>query len=262
MLDHFDATFVVTAIVAAFGLIWGSYLNVVVYRLPRGLSTAVPGSHCPRCSSRIRAFDNVPVLSWLVLGARCRRCGGGISLRYPLVEAMVAAIFVLGFRRFDRPLEILVAWILGCVLLAVALIDYDRRVVPMVLTLPLGLAGWCLQPWLGWTGPWNALLTSLAAGALVFAASAGWRRLTSEAGFGAGDAHVLVLVGAFFGAATTFRVAFLALLAAAVSGGLLALAGRLDRRGLPLATFLGAAALWALLLDPGTSADLVRWGLR
>ena len=146
LLEYF-----VSATVALFGLIWGSYLNVVVYRLPRGLSTAFPASHCPRCMSRIRPLQNVPVLSWILLGAKCRECRGVISLRYPLLEVATAAIFMLGFFRFDRPLAILTSWVLGWTLLSLALIDLDRRVVPAVLTLPLAFGGWAARrpPWAG-----------------------------------------------------------------------------------------------------------------
>lgn len=267
----------VNGCVAVFGLIWGSYLNVVVYRLPKGLSTAVPPSHCPRCSSRIGPLENVPVLSWILLGARCRHCRGSISARYPIVETAVAGIFLLGFYRFPEPAGILVGWILGCILLALALIDFDRREVPVVLTLPVGVLGWALQPILGWTPPLEAVWTSLLAVALLIAVSKVWswmaegrRPAISDAALGLGDAYCVFLIGSFFGFEATLRIVILALagatVVAALSKAWSALRGTLGRStdpadrlplALPLVTFLAASALWYLLLDPkGPGLDL------
>lgn len=257
-----------------FGLIWGSYLNVVVYRVPRGLSTAVPSSHCPRCSVRIRSFDNVPVLSWVLLRARCRSCKGTISARYPLVESAVGAAFLLGFHRFERPVEILVAWVLACVLLALVLIDYDRRLVPLVLVVPMIVAGWALQPLLHWAPLGDAVLASILGAALVLGAAKLWQHLCGEVGLGAGDAYVLALIGAIFGVDLTLRVLAVALVAAGCASLLLVvwttLAAWSARRfghklplppkSLPMASFLGLAALWFLLFDshgPGTAALLL-----
>lgn len=255
-----------TAVAALFGLIWGSYLNVVVYRLPKGLSTAVPASHCPRCSSRIRPFHNVPVLSWILLGARCRDCRGAISARYPLVEMAVAAIFVLGVHRFDQPFAVLASWVLGWTLLVLGLIDFDRRLVPLVLTLPLGLAGWVAQWSLGWTSPWSAVWTAMLAFLAVLGLTAVWTRLPGRGGvaaegpaLGLGDAYAVFLLGSFFGPEPTLRIVFLAALAAVVVLAASWLAARVSRwagrRALPLSrlpmvTFLAFAALWVLLLDP------------
>ena len=258
----------VVGIVAVFGLIWGSYLNVLVYRLPKGLSTAIPSSHCPRCSSRILPIDNVPVLSWMLLGARCRRCRGAISARYPLIEASVAALFVLGFRRFDEPLEILVSWILGCILLALALIDFDRRLVPIVLTLPVGVAGWVLQPSLGWTTPLDAVVASLLGAGLLVGLSVGWRQARGgsgpgglkDLGLGLGDVYGVFLVGAFFGTESTLLIVLWAaagavaiLLASRSLAALQRLFGRAATpiESLPWVTFLALAALWWLLVATG-----------
>lgn len=255
-----------SAVAALFGLIWGSYLNVVVYRLPKGLSTAVPASHCPRCSSRIRPFHNVPVLSWILLGARCRDCRGTISVRYPLVEMAVAAIFLLGFHRFDQPFEVFVSWVLGWTLLALALIDFDQRLVPLALTLPLGLAGWAAQWGLGWTSPRSAAGTSMLAFLAVLGLTAVWARLRGCGGvaadgpaLGLGDAYAVFLLGSFFGPEPTLRIVFLAALAAVVVLAASWLAARVSRWAgrsaspldrLPLVTFLALVALWVLLLDP------------
>ncbi|MDA8015911.1 MAG: prepilin peptidase [Thermoanaerobaculia bacterium] len=245
--------------VAIFGLIWGSYLNVVVYRLPQGLSTAVPASHCPRCRSRIWPVDNIPVLSWLLLAARCRSCGGAISVRYPLVEVSGATVFVLGLRRFDDPFEMATGWLVACVLLALALIDYDRRLVPLVLTLPLGVLAWVLQPFLGWASPLDAVATSCLGSVVFLALSRAWgwwSQSPGDGGLGLGDAYVMFLIGGFFGLQSTLRIVLLALLGAVAvlflsrsASWILRRSGRFEEplARLPLVTFLSGAALWVLL---------------
>lgn len=252
---------------AAMGAVWGSYLNVVVYRLPRGLSTAVPGSHCPRCACRIRPWQNVPVLSFLFLRGRCTVCGGSISWRYPLAEATTAAIFVAAGLRFDAWIEILFAWALGFVLLALALIDLDRRVLPERLTLPALLVALCLQPLLGWTEPAMAVLAAAMGGLGMEALSRLWKLAAGTRGFGAGDAHLVALLAAAFGPEDALRALFLALLAAFCLGaparalGLLSLRLPSKGRGLPFGLFLGLAGLFVLLFDPaGVGVDnLAGW---
>lgn len=270
----FVEAFVIVA-VAVLGLIWGSYLNVVVHRLPRGLSTAVPASHCPRCSSRIRPSQNVPVFSWLLLGARCRDCGGAISARYPLVEAAVAGLFLLGFHRFAEPLAVFVSWVMAWLLLALALIDWECRLVPIVLTLPFGVAAWALQPHLGWTEPLDAVMTSALAIAAALLLSSAWGRLRGararlDPALGLGDAYALFLVAAFFGFEATLRTVLVALVGAVVVLAASWLrsnfSGRYGRRRpalerLPLVTFLALAALWVLLIAPEGPGVVVRPGL-
>jgi len=147
----------------------GSFLNVVVYRLPAGMSIVHPGSHCPACKHPIRWFDNLPVVSWFLLRGRCRDCGADIAARYPLVEALVAALFLavgaiegysLGANLPPRPVAVVDSLItppmrageaagivtyhllLVCTLLAAALVEYDGRRLPWRLAVPAGVAGW------------------------------------------------------------------------------------------------------------------------
>jgi len=133
----------------------GSFLNVVVYRLPRGLSLWHPPSHCPHCQTRLRPWDNVPVLGWLWLRGRCRYCGAGISWRYPLVEAATAVWFALAGWRFASGFALLGALILGAWLLTLALIDGDTLTLPDGLLksgLVLGLLWQCTDGWSGVVG--------------------------------------------------------------------------------------------------------------
>ncbi|MBV8200459.1 MAG: prepilin peptidase, partial [Acidobacteria bacterium] len=133
--------FLLDAYAAAMGLIAGSYLNVVIYRLPRGLSTVLPRSACPACGAPIAARDNLPLLSFVLLGGRCRACKAPIAWRYPLVEAATALLFVGCLERFGLSLAALAAALYGCLMIALGLIDLEHLILPDRLTLPGIAAG-------------------------------------------------------------------------------------------------------------------------
>ena len=134
-----------TAALAGFcfvlGLIIGSFLNVVIWRVPRGESVVSPPSHCPRCDAPIKPFDNVPVLSWLLLRGACRNCGERISARYPAVELLTGAVFAAMALRLGYDWALPAFLYLGAVCVALALIDLDTRKLPNVLTLPSYVVG-------------------------------------------------------------------------------------------------------------------------
>ena len=133
----------VAAVVVAglFGLLIGSFLNVVAWRLPRGESLASPGSHCPSCGEPVRPYDNIPVLSWLLLRGRCRHCGQPISIRYPLVELATAAAFagVVAAQGFDDDLVLELPFVAA--LIALAAIDFDHKLLPNRIVYPLAAYG-------------------------------------------------------------------------------------------------------------------------
>jgi leader peptidase (prepilin peptidase)/N-methyltransferase len=192
-------TFIITAAVALFGLIIGSFLNVVAYRVPAGMSVVTPPSACPHCGHAVRPLDNIPVVSWLVLRGRCRDCGDAISPRYPVVEAVTGVLFVL------TALIIGTAWVLPAYLwfvgvtVAVTLTDLDHKLIPNRILFPgtavavvlLG-AGAVLDGNLG--DFWRALLAAAAyfVGLLVLALIAG-------GGFGFGDVKLGFVLGLFLG---------------------------------------------------------------
>jgi leader peptidase (prepilin peptidase)/N-methyltransferase len=233
---------------AVLGLICGSFLNVVVHRLPRGGSVLYPRSACPWCGGAIAPRDNVPVLSYLLLRGRCRRCGGPISPRYPLVEAATALLFVASLLRFGAGPR---GWIGGLflgLLLALAAIDVEHLLLPDALTLPGILAGLVLQPWLPETTLLDAVVGCLAGAGVLILGMNFWYWWRSEEGMGMGDVNMLALIGAFLG----WQGASVALLAAAVSGALTGLALLATGRSglgtkLPFGAFLalgGAIALF------------------
>ena len=182
---------------AAFGLLIGSFLNVVAHRLPARMSLSMPASHCPSCETPIKPYDNIPVLSWLILRGRCRHCAEPIAARYPLVEAGTALLFaaVVAVHHADTA-----ALVLGLVLVAflvpIALIDLDHRLIPNRLTLPAAVAAIVLGTALDPGGEVERLIAG-AAGALVL----GLPALLNPKGMGLGDAKLVGVLGLFLGAA-------------------------------------------------------------
>lgn len=191
---------------AAFGLIIGSFLNVVAFRLPGRMSLSLPASHCPSCETPIKPYDNIPLLSWLILRGRCRSCAESISARYPLVEATTAALFVavVAVHHADTA-----ALVLGLVLVAflvpIALIDLDHRIIPNRLTLPAAVLAIVLGTALDPGGQVERLIAGAAAAAVL-----GLPALLRPTGMGMGDAKLVGVLGLFLGLAVVpaFFVAF------------------------------------------------------
>lgn len=242
--------------VAIFGLIVGSYLNVVVYRLPLGLSTVYPRSQCPGCGSLIRARDNVPVLSFLLLRGRCRTCGTPISWRYPLVEAITGALFVACLLRFGLTPQAATAVVFSCLMLVLALIDYDHMILPDRITLPgvaVGIASQLVAPL---AGLWPAVIGALVGAGILLAVWGLWLLVRREEGMGLGDVKMLALVGAFLGWQGVLVTLFFGALSGSIVGIALMRRGSVDMRSkLPFGVFLALGGLVALFFgDP-----LVAW---
>jgi leader peptidase (prepilin peptidase) / N-methyltransferase len=227
-------TAIATATVGLLGGLIGSFLNVVAYRVPRGESVVTPASHCPSCGRPVRPRDNVPVLSWLLLRGRCRDCAAPISARYPLVEALTALAFLaVALARGVEP-ELALYLPLTALLIAVAAIDLEHRIVPNRLLAPAGV--WAVAAWavvdLGF------LPEALAAGAGAFAFLL-LAALAYPAGMGMGDVKLAGVMGLYLGLAVipALLVAFLA--GSAVGIAILAREGADARKkGVPFAPFL------------------------
>jgi leader peptidase (prepilin peptidase)/N-methyltransferase len=239
------------AIFALFGLVFGSFLTVVVHRVPKGESVVAPRSRCPRCGARIRAWENVPVLSWLALRGRCRRCGQAISIEYPLVELATGGLFALAGALIE-PLyaAILVAPFLG-LMLAVAIIDARWRIVPNRIVYP-SLVIYAVAITVGHlTGGGVDILTGL----LGVAAYGGPMLLVALAlpgGLGIGDVKLAALIGLVLGSLRLALVGVAAFLGI-VGGGIAAvLAMAVLRWGrkqhMPFGPFLAAGGVLAALV--------------
>lgn len=251
---------VVLAVLAALlGLAVGSFLNVVVWRVPRGESVVTPRSHCPRCDAGIRPRDEIPVVSWLLLRGRCRDCRAPISARYPLVELLTAAVFVAVAVRFRHDLGLLPAYLyLGALGVALALIDFDVKRLPNVLTLPAYVVGPLLLVLAVLSrdgGGWSALLRALGGLAAMFAFYFVLWYGTRGRGMGFGDVKLAGVVGLFL-AFLGWQVWLVGLFAGFFVGGVVGIAlmagGRAGRKTkVPYGPFMLLGALIAVLVGTG-----------
>ncbi len=206
---------VLLGICALVGLVVGSFLNVVVWRVPRHESIVRPGSHCPNCETELSPFENVPVLAWLALRGRCRHCQARISARYPLVEILTAALWVGIGQRFGATWEVPAYCVLAAGLVALSLIDLDHFLLPNRVLYPVGFmfAGLMLVP-AAVEPSWTAYLRGVEGGAAAF----------------------LVFLGLFLGF----------LLGAVVGSALIALKLRTRKQPVPFGPFMAAGALTAI----------------
>ncbi len=245
---------IASAFALVLGLVLGSFLNVCIHRLPRGESVVRPGSHCPSCGAAIRWYQNVPVVSWIALRARCASCGARISARYPAVEALAGVLSLALFRAYGLTAAFAVSTVFALALLVLFFTDLDHRLLPDRVTLPglaVGAATSWANPFLD-GDPGRRALISLAGAALgagfLWAVGAIWRRARGVEAMGLGDVKMMAMVGAFTGP----RGVLFTLLAASVSGAAGGVA-RIPLRGgslkdtLPFGCFLAPAALAALL---------------
>jgi leader peptidase (prepilin peptidase)/N-methyltransferase len=238
-----------------FGLVIGSFLNVVIYRLPLGQSLATPPSRCRACGYSLRWFDNIPVLSWVFLRGRCRKCGVSVSWQYPLVELITGVLFVLVVSL--TPMGPLVAsrLILVCILIALFGIDLEHQILPNSITLPgivIGVLFSLIVP----PGLKDALIGAAVGGGSLYAIAAAYYLWRREEGMGMGDVKMLAMIGAFLGWKAVLVTLILASFCGALVGlGMMALQRGSMKYALPFGTFLALGSLAAMFVgDP-----LVTW---
>jgi len=215
--------FVATALGLLGGMV-GSFLNVVIYRVPAGLSIVRPGSSCPGCGEFIRWYDNVPILSFLFLGRRCRHCREPISWRYPLVEALVAGLMLLLYWRFGLSKELAVHFVFVAALVAVTFIDIDHRIIPNEISLPGVVVAFACS--FLWPGFWrSSLIGLLVGGGGLLALSWTYSLIRGREGMGMGDVKLLALLGAWLGWQCLLFVMLFASIQGIVVSVVLALSG-------------------------------------
>ncbi len=233
----------IAVVAGLFGLVIGSFLNVVIHRVPIRQSVVWPSSRCPSCGERIKSFDNLPVLSYLVLRGRCRNCKARISPRYPLVEALTGVLFALAAYEFGLSLSLVWALVLISVLVMLAGTDLEHRLLPNTIVGPAAVAGFLLSAAIDPGGWWVYLVSAVAVAAGLFALA-----LAYPGGMGMGDVKMGGMLGAFLGPYAALTV-FVGALLGAVVGGALIVTGAIQRRSaLPFGLFLGFAGIFTLFL--------------
>jgi leader peptidase (prepilin peptidase) / N-methyltransferase len=235
------------AFCAVFGLCVGSFLNVVIARLPAGRSIAHPGSACPHCGTAIRWYDNLPLLSYFVLRGRCRACRALISWRYPLVELMCGILFAAAYLRFGPGTQLIAPLVLLSALVAITGIDVDHQIIPDVLSIPgiaLGLVASLAPGGIGWQDSVLGVVLGGGVFILIIVASAA---VLGQPGMGVGDVKLGAMLGAFLG----WKLVLLSILLSVLIGGPLAATllatGRKGRKDpLPFGPFLAAGGVISL----------------
>lgn len=228
--------------VALFGLAIGSFLNVVIARVPAGRSLVRPGSACPGCSALLKWYDNIPVLSFLVLRGRCRACGMTISWRYPIVEMVTAVVLVLAYVAIGPSADFAVAVVLLAALIAITGIDLQHQLIPDAITLPGILVGLLLNLATGRISWVESVIGILVGGGLFVAII-----LVSRGGMGGGDLKLGAMLGAFLGWKALLFALFVAIVLGGVVGTVLLVTGLRGRKDpVPFGPFLAAGGAMAL----------------
>jgi len=234
------------ALVVIVGLVVGSFLNVVVARLPQHRSLWGPRSACPGCGAGIAWHDNIPLLSFVALRGRCRACGMTIPWRYPLIEAITAGLFVAAYATFGVSALLVPALILLSTLIVITFIDLEHQIIPDVITLPGIVTGVAANLATG-AVPWlDSVIGALAAGGLFFAII-----LISGGGMGGGDMKLAAMLGAFLGWQLTLVAIFLAVVGGGTAAVAILVAGRVGRKDpIPFGPFLAIGGAAGLLWGP------------
>lgn len=232
-------------VVGLLGLAVGSFLNVCIYRLPLEKSLLRPPSHCPSCKRGLRWFENVPVFGWIALGGRCRTCGTRISVEYPLVEALTAAVFLWAWWQFGWGWLFVSRVAFGCSLIVLFCIDLHHRILPNVITLP-GIVIGFLFSFVNPPGWVSSLVGMIIGGLIPLVVAEAYLRIRGDEGLGMGDVKMLAMIGAFLGWQLTLLTLVLAsFLGSAVGLGLIVIRRGGMKSALPFGTFLAIAALVA-----------------
>ena len=248
-----------------FGLIIGSFLNVCILRIPLAESVVLPASHCPACGTSIKPYDNIPVVSWLVLAGRCRKCKARISAMYPMVELATGLLFVACYLVFGLNAEALKWAIFGALMIVLTITDLRERILPdkvNFLGLGLGLllsfftrpvdgtALWLANRWFAFPPPEaalsfaDALIGAGAASGLLWLVAEGYFRARGREGMGLGDVKMMAMAGAFLGLQRALLTILLGSLLGSIIGVAVIAIGRKGRDfELPFGTFLGAGAM-------------------
>jgi leader peptidase (prepilin peptidase) / N-methyltransferase len=242
-------------LLALLGLAVGSFLNVCIHRLPERTSVVSPGSRCPGCGYELRWYDNIPVVSYALLGGRCRSCRSRISIRYPIIEIITMAVFLAHYRVIGPDIILVPRLFFACLLIVLFAIDLEHHLLPNAITLPgivVGLLFSLLLP----PGIISAAIGTLMGGGSLWLIGEAYYRYSGQEGMGGGDVKMLAMIGAFLG----WKLAIVTLVFSSIAGALIGMLVLAIRRGglqyaLPYGTFLALGALVASLYGD----QIVEW---
>ena len=241
-----------------FGALIGSFLNVCIFRLPKEESIVWPGSHCPHCKKPIKGYDNVPIISYILLKGRCRECRSPISAQYPLVEGVTALGSLFLMMRFGPSLSYLVYFVFVASLIVITVIDLYHQIIPDVISLPgigVGLLASLIIPQITFL---NSMIGILLGGGSLFLVATVYQWLFKREGMGGGDVKLLAMIGAFLGWKSVILTILLSSLIGSVTGILImVLKGKDFKYAIPFGPFLSLGAVISLFYGE----NLIRWYL-
>jgi leader peptidase (prepilin peptidase)/N-methyltransferase len=226
------------------GMVVGSFLNVCICRMPKGKSVVTPPSHCPQCDYRVRWYDNIPIVSYLLLRGRCRGCGMHISPQYPLVELLNGLLTLALFLRFGPTLAFLVLFLFCSALVVITFIDLDHQIIPDEISLTGIVVGFVFSFFLQGHSWLNSLLGILLGGGSLLLVAYGYQWLTGKEGMGGGDIKLLAMMGAFLGWKSIPFIIFASSLFGSVIGITIMLVQKKDSKlAIPFGPYLAFGAV-------------------
>ena len=239
-----------------FGAIVGSFLNVCIYRLPKRESIVSPSSQCIHCGEPIKFYDNIPIVSYILLGGKCRRCKKHISVRYPVVEGLSGLLCLALFIKYGLSLEFSLFFLFAASLLIITFIDIDYQLIPDIISIPgifFGIGASFLIPLMSWV---ESLFGILIGGGFLFIVAIGYKWLTGRDGMGGGDIKLLAMAGAWLGWKAVPFILFSSSLIGALIGGIGLV---INKKGLkykiPFGPFLSLASIMYIFFGP----ELIHW---
>lgn len=233
-----------SALAFVFGTIVGSFLNVCICRMPKEESIVSPPSHCPNCNYRIRWYDNIPIVSYLLLRGKCRGCGAGISLKYPLVELLNGILALLLFLRFGPTLSFVALFLFSSGLVVITFIDIEHQIIPDEISLSGIVLGFVFSFFLPWQSWLNSLIGILLGGGSLLLVAYVYHWLTGKEGMGGGDIKLLAMMGAFLGWKAIPFIIFTSSLFGSVVGISMMLIQKKDSKlAIPFGPYLAFGAL-------------------
>jgi leader peptidase (prepilin peptidase)/N-methyltransferase len=253
MTALFPPGFILT-LAGLLGLLFGSFLNVLIHRLPRDESPWSGRSHCPHCRRTVRWYENVPVVSWLFLRGRCAGCQGPIAWRYPAVELGTAGLALLCVRVFGSGGEAAAYFLFLAALLAIAWIDWEHQIIPDELSLGLTLVGIVLSATVLPQGWWRGLLGAIAGAGFVWGVARAYKVARGVEGMGFGDVKMAAMMGAFLGPVQVLLAIFVAAFLGSLWGAVLLARGNNAKTMVAFGTFLAAGAVLCLFFGEAASA--------
>ena len=247
-----------TLISIIFGAMVGSFLNVCIFRLPKEESIVWPGSHCPHCKNPIKFYDNIPLISYILLKGKCRHCHSPISFQYPLIEGITALGSLILFMKFGPSLSYLFYFSFVAALIVITVIDLYHQIIPDVISLPgigVGLLASLIIPQITFL---NSLIGVLLGGGSLFLVATLYQWLFKREGMGGGDVKLLAMIGAFLGWKAVILTILLSSLIGSITGIIImALKGKDFKYAIPFGPFLSLGAVISLFYGE----NLIKWYL-